>query len=107
MNVLAVTGRRIDAADTGQVRFSLKHAPDVHQAMTSVMHVMQIEAVVCSAACGADLLALDAARELSIPAWIVLPFDRERFRETSVVDRPGNWGPIFDRHMDDAERRHA
>lgn len=107
MNVLAVTGRRIDADDADQVRFSLMHVPDVHQAITSAMRMMRIEAVVCSAACGADLLALNAASELGIPAWIVLPFDRERFRETSVVDRPGDWGPIFDRHLDEAGRHNA
>jgi hypothetical protein len=107
MNVLAVTGRRIDADDADPVRFSLIHAPYVHQAITSAMREMLIEAVVCSAACGADLLALNAASELWIPAWIVLPFDRERFRETSVVDRPGDWGPIFDRHLDEAERHNT
>ena len=25
------------------------------------------------------------------------PFAPERFRETSVTDRPGDWGPLFDR----------
>lgn len=105
MNVLAVSGRRIDAADAEQPRFPLEHAPEVQRAIKSVMCEMQIEALVCSAACGADLLALNAASELNIPAWIVLPFDRAFFRETSVVDRPGNWGRVFDQHMDAAERR--
>ena len=27
---------------------------------------------------------------------MVLPFDRTRFRATSVVDRPGDWGPLYD-----------
>ncbi|HUF28738.1 MAG TPA: hypothetical protein VMM18_17285 [Gemmatimonadaceae bacterium] len=57
-----------------------------------------------SAACGADLLALHAAGELGIRRYIVLPFDRRRFRETSVTDRPGGddrWGPLFDHILDD------
>jgi len=107
MNVLAITGRRIDADDADQARFPPEHAPDVQQAITSVMRDMRIEAVVSSAACGADLLALNAASELNIPYWIVLPFDRARFREVSVVDRGDSWGPIFDQHMDDAERRNT
>jgi len=107
MNVLAITGRRIDADDAEQARFPLEQAPAVQQAIISAMRDMRIEAVVSSAACGADLLALSAASELNIPFWIVLPFDRARFHETSVVDRDGDWGPIFDQRMDDAERRNA
>ena len=30
---------------------------------------------------------------------VVLPFEAERFRETSVVDRPGDWGELFDSLM--------
>ena len=30
-------------------------------------------------------------------------FDRRRFRETSVVDRPGDWGNLYDRIVDQAE----
>ncbi|HEY1391222.1 MAG TPA: hypothetical protein VGF38_21980 [Ktedonobacterales bacterium] len=104
---MAITGRRIDAEDADQARFPPEQAPAVQQAITSAMRDMRIEMVVSSAACGADLLALNAASELKIPFWIVLPFDRAQFRETSVVDRGGDWGEIFDKHMDDAERRNA
>jgi hypothetical protein len=27
---------------------------------------------------------------------VILPFERRRFRETSVTDRPGDWGPLYD-----------
>lgn len=107
MNVLAITGRRIDADDAEQARFPRDNAPAVQQAIISAMRDMRIEAVVSSAACGADLLALNAASELKIPYWIVLPFDRARFRETSVVDRGGDWGEIYDQRMNDAERRNT
>ncbi len=62
--------------------------------------VLEAEAVtmlVCSAACGTDLLALDAAATLQINRRVILPFDVDRFRNESVIDRPGNWGPMFDR----------
>ena len=59
--------------------------------------------LVSSAACGADLIALDLARGLGIRRSIVLPFAAERFRETSVVDRPGEWGPVFDRVLKESE----
>jgi hypothetical protein len=35
---------------------------------------------------------------------IVLPFNRERFRNSSVTDRPGNWGSIYDRLLDEVDR---
>lgn len=103
MNVMAIAGRRIDADDAEQARFPLAKAPDVRREMTRIMRETETEAVVCSAACGADLIALDVARELDIPAWVVLPFDRERFRQTSVMDRPGDWGQLFDELVDQAE----
>jgi hypothetical protein len=53
--------------------------------------------LVSSAACGADLLAQDIAGTLGLRRYIVLPFNRTRFRATSVVDRPGRWGRLFDR----------
>ena len=43
--------------------------------------------------------ALEVATELRIPSWIVLPFAVDQFRASSVVDRPGNWGPIYDRQV--------
>jgi hypothetical protein len=56
-------------------------------------------ALVCSAACGADLIALETAQQMGLPTRIVLPFSATRFRETSVVDRPHPefWGSMFDR----------
>ena len=47
--------------------------------------------LVCSAACGADLIALQAAGRVSLRRRIVLPFEPSRFRDSSVVDRPGDW----------------
>jgi hypothetical protein len=56
-------------------------------------------ALVCSAACGADLIALKSAQEMGLRTRIILPFSAARFRQTSVVDRPRPefWGSIFDR----------
>jgi hypothetical protein len=60
---------------------------------------------VCSAACGADLVALEEAGKLGVRRRVVLPFAKERFRETSVVDRPGKWGEVYDRVIADVEPR--
>ena len=48
--------------------------------------------LVSSAACGADLIALSEARELGLGLRIILPFARDKFRISSVADRPGIGG---------------
>jgi hypothetical protein len=53
--------------------------------------------LVTSAACGTDLLALDVAGQLNIKRVALLPSEPAVFRTSSVVDRPGDWGEMFDR----------
>lgn len=104
MSVIVLAGKRIDAADSETPRFPLEHVDAVKAEIRELFRRVKPQALVCSAANGADLLGLDVARELRIPAYVVLPFDREQFREISVVDRRGEWGPLFDELVDKAER---
>lgn len=97
--VVALAGRRIDPADATVARFPLERVEAVRGALRARFLDRGAAALVCSAACGADLVALEVARELDIPAHVVLPFEPSRFRETSVVDRPGNWGRYFDEEV--------
>ena len=95
--VAALAGRRIDAADAKAPRFPLANAEIVRDRLAALLRAERVEALVCSAACGADLIALDVAGALGFRRRVVLPFAPARFRETSVTDRPGDWGPLFDR----------
>jgi hypothetical protein len=56
--------------------------------------------IVSSAACGADLISLEMAGERLVRRLIVLPFERDRFRQESVADRGEDWGIRFDRVVD-------
>lgn len=105
IKVIALAGRRIDAADAVERRFPLTHAPAVQQRLRDLFVAQQAGALVCSAACGADLLALETAGSLGLRCRVVLPFERRRFCDTSVTDRPGDWGPLFDRMIDAAAAR--
>jgi hypothetical protein len=109
MIVVALAGRRIDAEDADVARFPLDQAEQVKQRLHTLLRDLRPDALVCSAACGADLLALEAAAALDIPATIVLPFEPAVFRASSVVDRHGDWGPRFDAVIDraPAERIHV
>ena len=102
-SVIALAGRRIDAPDTDSSRFPLENVSMVRQRLADLLSTESAEALVCSAACGADLIALEEAERLGLRRRIILPFPPKRFRETSVTDRPGDWGPLFDRLIAAAE----
>ncbi len=95
--VLALAGRRIDAPDAQASRFPAKNVQKVRVRLRSLFQTQQTATLICSAACGSDLLALDVAGELDIERYIILPYDVPRFRADSVADRPGDWGLLFDR----------
>lgn len=94
--VAALAGRRIDAIGSKSRRFSIDRIDQVRADLKSLFEREAVELLVCSAACGADLIALELAKKAEIPYRIILPFSIERFRQSSVVDRPGDWGPLFD-----------
>ncbi|HET8646464.1 MAG TPA: hypothetical protein VFO85_13300, partial [Vicinamibacteria bacterium] len=103
--MLALAGRRVDAAHAKVRRFPLECAEKVRARLCELMAALAARALVCSAAAGTDLLALDAARELGLRARVVLPFDRVRFRAASVADRPGDFGHLYDHLLDMAAAR--
>lgn len=97
--VAALAGRRIDSPSTDDVRFPLAEEEHVLHKLLIRFRQEHVVRLVCSAACGADILALEAANELAIPATVILPFAPNIFRKISVTDRPGDWGKRFDRLM--------
>lgn len=101
----ALAGRRIDASTSSVSRFPLQHVEVVSERLTQLFLREDVQALYCSAACGADLIALGVANRLQIRCTIVIPFDAVKFRETSVEDRPGNWGGLFDRIFADVLER--
>jgi hypothetical protein len=95
--VVALAGRRVDVEGTDPPRFPLGNVPLVRERLAQLLVAEHAVAVVSSAACGADLIALEEAERLGLRRRIVLPFPPDRFRDTSVIDRPGHWSPVFDR----------
>lgn len=103
--IIALAGRRIDAQDADPSRFPRRNRKKVREELNNLFKKRNAKALVCSAACGADLLALEVADELNLHYWIVLPSNPEEFREKSVTDRGGNWGKIFDKIYQKAKSR--
>lgn len=102
--VVALAGRRIDAVGAQPARFPPANVERVAERIAAGLQRVGAVALVCSAACGADLTALDVAEEQGLRRRIVLPFEASRFVETSVCDRPGEWSAAFWRHVSAAER---
>ncbi|MGI8992063.1 MAG: hypothetical protein ACR2I2_21105 [Bryobacteraceae bacterium] len=100
---IALAGRRIDAPGSETPRFPVENVPMVRQRIRAMLASHKPNALVCSAACGADLLALSETGAIGRRRRAILPFERERFRETSVMDRPGDWGPLYDTILDEVE----
>lgn len=102
--VIVSAGRRVDAPDAATPRFP---ANNVDRVRTSIEEYLQREkpgAIVASAACGTDLLLFQSSINLAsagkIPTvrrYVLLPASPEEFRKSSVTDRPGDWGEIYDR----------
>jgi hypothetical protein len=103
--IIALAGRRIDAPDAPTPRFPPANVPLVLQRLDDLLEREGATALVSSAACGSDLVALQAAGARGMRRRIVLPFDRDRFRATSVTDRGGDWGQQYDRLLAELERR--
>jgi hypothetical protein len=97
------------AAEPGSLsteeRFPIGNVVRVARDVEHVLGELKPSTVVGSAACGADLLVLEAAGRLSMRRRIILPFDRVTFRASSVTDRPGDWGPQFDAVINDVIAR--
>jgi len=104
--IVALAGRRVGANDDSE-SFPPANVPAVRAKILQKLTALPTRGLVCSAACGADLLALDAACSAKIPYHVVLPFSTPQFRDKSVTDRsdPGYWGGLYDRLVVDAEHQ--
>ena len=102
--IVALAGRRIDAPKAAPKRFPAETADMVKQQIHNFLKENHVNAVICAAACGADILALEAAAELGLRRRIILPYDKKSFRASSVADRNGDWGERFDRIVAEVEQ---
>jgi class 3 adenylate cyclase len=103
--VVVFTGHLIDAADRAQARFPASAERAVFAALKQALQELQVRVSFSSAACGADILFLEAMLELGGEINIVLPSDIESFLQASVV-RDGNtqWQGRFHRVLKAAKQ---
>jgi len=94
--IVALAGRRPDALGAPS-RFPRDSVPVVRQRVRQILGECVPRTLVTSAACGADLIALDEALALNIHCRVILPCSEETFRRSSVVDLGAEWGDVYDR----------
>jgi hypothetical protein len=94
--VIALAGRRVDPDSATEPRFPPENEALVGARIRNTLVSAASQGVVCSVACGADILTLESATQLGLSRRVVLPFQRDRFRLTSVADCGEAWGRRFD-----------
>ena len=101
--VVIYSGHMIDRPGRRDARFPTALANEVRASLREKFASLAPIAAYGSAACGADLLCLEIARESGCETHIVLPFPPVDFRRTSVDFAGGDWGERFDRALAQAE----
>jgi hypothetical protein len=96
-SVIAGAGRRVDAPGAQSARFPSTNIELVKRRIQEGFSKNKPSVLVTSAACGTDLLSLEIAGQMNVERFILLPSAPAAFRASSVTDRPGNWGALFDR----------
>src|ERR1039458_2039548 len=90
--IFVLVGRRIDLPDAETVRFPLRNVGLVRNRLFALLERQPAGTLVCSAACGADLLALEAAGQLGWRRFVILPFDRDAGLLRRLRSRPARAG---------------
>lgn len=103
-SVVAFVGHLIDAPDRSTARFPATLEPAVAAAIREQLARLHQPVVYTSAACGADLIFIEAALEVGAEVNVVLPFDRQDFVRTSVAVGGPAWLPRFERALAGASR---
>jgi class 3 adenylate cyclase/tetratricopeptide (TPR) repeat protein len=98
--VVVFSGHMIDRPDRPQPRFPPSLEPAVYAAIRDWLREENGLIGFSSAACGADLLFLEALEELGGESHIVLPYHLEEFARESVEwPATGHWRERFDRQV--------
>ncbi len=102
--VLVFTGHMIDRPGRATPAFPASAEPMVRDEIRTRLERIRPVAAYGSAACGADILCLEAMLDLGGEIHITLPFPPEEFRKVSVDVVPDpSWGARFERVLGAAD----
>jgi class 3 adenylate cyclase len=96
VDVVAFTGHMVDAPGRAVPRFPSALTSVVEAAVREWLAELHQPLFYGSAACGADLIVIEAALALGAEVNVVMPFDRRDFVRTSVAVGGAAWLSRFD-----------
>jgi class 3 adenylate cyclase/tetratricopeptide (TPR) repeat protein len=103
--VALFTGHMIDQPGRARPRFPAQLEPAVAQAIREKIEATDAGIGYCSAACGSDILFLEAMLDSGGEIVLILPYEREQFIRDSVDLIPSSrWSARFDRVLKRATR---
>lgn len=101
--VLIFMGHMIDMPDAVQARFPADAVDSVAAAIAATIDRDNTSAAFGSAACGSDLIFIEALQEKGIEVNVVLPFSKNDFVESSVGFAGAEWIERFDKAMESVD----
>jgi class 3 adenylate cyclase len=101
--VLMYTGHMIDQDTRMTPRFPVELEAPMALAIQQQLTALRPVAAYGSAACGSDILCLEAMRRVGGETHVVLPFPAPEFHRVSVDFAPGNWGQRFEQVLKAAD----
>jgi class 3 adenylate cyclase len=94
--VVMFSGHMVDRPGRTEPRFPPTLEPALAAAIRQRVGQLGVPIAFASAACGADILFLEAVLDLGGEINVILPYDREQFEADSVdLDGSGAWIPRF------------
>lgn len=103
-DVVAFAGHLLDAPGRARPRFPPSLVPAVRTSLVARIAALRAPVVFSSAACGADLLFIEAALARGAEVNVVLPFARDDFVRSSVAIAGDEWVSRFDDALERAAR---
>jgi class 3 adenylate cyclase len=98
--IAAFSGHMIDALGRDVTRFPESIAASVKERIGELLDAENVRIGYCSAACGADILFIEALLDRNGEVNVVLPFKEDDFLQTSVAFAGEHWVRRFHAVMD-------
>src|SRR5258707_2751544 len=100
--VIIFSGHTVEAPGRRLARFSVQYVDAAAEQIRLTLDSVGAQIGISSAACGSDLLFIEAMLARDADIQVVLPWRKEEFKQTSVLVGGSDWPRRFDRGLEEA-----
>ncbi len=100
--VIIFSGHMVDAPGRRAPRFPVQYVDAAAEQIRLTLDSVGAQTGISSAACGSDLLFIEAMLARDADIQVVLPWRKEEFKQTSVLAGGDEWARRFDRALEEA-----